>query len=156
MNINLTLIGQAIAFTIFVAITLKFIWPPVINALRERQKRIADGLAAAERGQHEQELAEERAKDLIKKAKQEAAEILAQAQKQGNQVLEEARNSAGTERDRIIESGQAELEQELNRAKQALREQVATIAVAGAARILEREVDAKAHQKLLDELASQV
>lgn len=156
MNINLTLIGQAIAFTIFVGICLKYVWPPVITALRERQKRIADGLAAAERGEHEKELAEERAQEVIKSAKQEAAEILAQAQKQGNEVIEEAKASAGAERERIIQSGHAEIEQELNRARQALREQVAGIAMTGAARILEREVDDKAHQDLLDELSTQV
>jgi len=156
VNINLTLIGQAIAFTVFVFLCMKFIWPPVITALRERQKRIADGLAAAERGEREKELAEERAKGMIKEAKAEAAQILAQAQSQGNELIDEARQSAVSERTRIVESGHTEVQQELNRAKQALREQLAGIALAGAERILEREVDAKAHKDVLDELAAQI
>lgn len=156
MNINLTLIGQMIAFSIFVAICMKYIWPPVVNALRERQTKIADGLAAAERGQHEQELAEERAKAALKEAKQQAAEIIAQAQKRGNEMVEEAKASARTEAERVKQAAQAEIEQELNRAKETLRGQVASIAIAGAERILKREVDAKAHKNALDELAAQI
>lgn len=156
MNINLTLFGQAIAFAIFVYLCLKFIWPPVITALRERQQRIADGLAAAERGERAKELAAERAKEMIKQAKAEAAKILAQAQSQGNELIDEARQTAVNERTRIVESGHTEVQQELNRARQALREQLAGIALAGAERILEREVDAKAHQDVLDELAAQI
>lgn len=156
MDINATLIVQMIVFALLVWFTMKFVWPPIIQAMHERQRRIAEGLAAAEHGEQEQERARERAGEVINQAKQEAADILAQAQKQGNQVVEEAKATAGTERERIIESGRAEIEHEVNRARQALREQVAGIAMSAAARILEREVDAKAHQKLLDELTEQV
>ena len=156
MNINATLLGQILAFGIFTFICMKYIWPPVIAALRERQVKIAEGLAAAERGQEEKEHAEQRAVELIKQAKVEAAEILAQAHKQGGLLVEEAKQTAGNERDRIIQSGHAEIEQEINRAKQSLREEVAGIALAAASRILQREVDAKTHKDVLDELVSQI
>ncbi len=156
MNINLTLIGQAISFFIFVTICMKYIWPPMINALHERQKKIADGLAAAERGMHEKELAEQRASEILKEAKQQAADILSQAQRRGNELVEEAKDTAHSESERIKQLAQAELEQEINRARETLRSQVASIAVSGAERILKREVDAKAHQKMLDELVSSV
>ncbi len=156
MDINATLLVQITVFLLVIMGTMKWIWPPIMQAMQERQKQIADGLAAAERGIHEQELAEERAKDVIKEAKTEAAKILAQAQSQGNELIDEARQTATSERTRIVESGHTEVEQELNRAKQSLREQVTTVALAGAERILEREVDAKAHKDVLDELASQI
>lgn len=156
MNINATLLGQILAFAIFTFICMKYIWPPVITALRERQAKIAEGLAAAERGQEEKERAEQRAVELIKQAKVEAAEILAQAHKQGSLVVEEAKQNASGERDRIIQSGHAEIQQEINRAKQSLREEVAGIALAAAGRILQREVDAKTHKEVLDELVSQI
>lgn len=156
MNINLTILGQAIAMAIFVWFCMKYVWPPLMNIMHERQKRIADGLAEAERGHREKELAEEHATKLIKEAKAEAAEILAAAQKQGNLLVEEAKSTAGTERDRIIESGHAEVLQEVNRAKQQLREEVAGVALAGAERILQREVDANTHKDVLDELVTQI
>ena len=156
MEINATLIVQILVFFLWVVIIKKWIWSPIMNAMKERQKQIADGLAAAERGQHAQELAETRAKEVIKEAKTEAAKILSQAQSQGNELIDEARQTANSERIRIVESGRVELQQELNQAKQALREQVASIALNGAEKILEREVDAKAHKDVLDELATQI
>lgn len=156
MNPNLTLLGQAISFAIFVWFCLKFVWPPVITALRQRQATIAEGLAAAERGAQAKELAEQRAKETLKEAKQQAADIIAQAQKRGNQMVEEAKATARSEGERIKQAAQAEIEQEINRAKEALRTQVGGIAIAGAERILKREIDAKAHQKVLDELVGQI
>lgn len=156
MEINATLIVQMLVFLLLVAITMKWIWPPIMHAMKERQKQIADGLAAAERGQREHELAEERAKEVIKEAKQEAVKILAQAQNQGNELIDEAKQVAAKERARIVESGHIEVQQELNQAKEALREQLASIALAGAERILEREVDGKVHKDVLDELAAQI
>lgn len=156
MNINATLIGQAISFIFFVWFTMKFVWPPIMSALEERKKKIADGLAAAERGKHEQELAEQRAKEVIGEAKQEASNIIAQAQKRASEIVEEAKDTARAEGDRIVASANAEIEQEVNRAKEHLRGQVVSIAVAGAGKVLSREIDAKAHDDLLQDLVSQI
>jgi len=156
MNINATLIGQAISFIFFVWFTMKFVWPPIMSALEERKKKIADGLAAAERGKHEQVLAEQRAAEVIAEAKQEASNIIAQAQKRANEIVEEAKETARTEGDRIVASANAEIEQEVNRAKESLRGQVVSIAVAGAGKVLKREIDAKAHDDLLQDLVSQI
>ncbi len=156
MNINATLIGQAISFIFFVWFTMKFVWPPIMSALEERKKKIADGLAAAERGKHEQELAEQRAAEVIAEAKQEASNIIAQAQKRANEIVEEAKETARAEGDRIVASANAEIEQEVNRAKEHLRGQVVSIAVAGAGKVLSREIDEKAHDDLLKDLVSQI
>jgi F-type H+-transporting ATPase subunit b len=156
MNINATLIGQSISFIFFVWFTMKFVWPPIMSALEERKKKIADGLAAAERGKHEQALAEQRATEVIAEAKQEASNIIAQAQKRANEIVEEAKETARTEGDRIVASANAEIEQEVNRAKESLRGQVVSIAVAGAGKVLKREIDAKAHDDLLQDLVSQI
>ncbi|NQY25571.1 MAG: F0F1 ATP synthase subunit B [Piscirickettsiaceae bacterium] len=156
MNLNATIIGQMIAFAIFVAFCMKYVWPPIMAALEERTKKIADGLAAAERGRHEQELAEKRAKQVIHAAKEQANEIISQAQRRGNEIVDESKDSARVEGDRILVSAKAEIEQEANRAKDELRLQVGSIAIAGAAKILDREIDTKAHTDLLDELVSQI
>jgi len=145
-----------ITFVIFVIFCMKFVWPPIMAALHERKGKIADGLAAAERGKHEQELAEERAKKLIKKAKEDASGIIAQAQKRASEIVEEAKDIAVTEGDRIKAAANAEIEQEANRAKEHLRGQVVSIAVAGAAKVLDREIDAEAHDALLQDLVSQI
>jgi len=156
MNINATLIGQAISFAFFVWFCMKFVWPPIMAALEERKKKIADGLAAAERGKHEQELAEQRAKEVISEAKQEASNIIAQAQKRASEIAEEAKETARTEGERIVTAANAEIEQEVNRAKEHLRGQVVSIAVAGAGKVLNRELDDKAHDDLLKDLVSQI
>lgn len=156
MNINATLIGQAIAFLLFVGFCMKYIWPPIIQALDERKKKIADGLAAAERGRHEQELAEKRAQQVIHEAKDQANEIVSQAQRRGNEIVDEAKGTARTEGERILTSARAEIEQEANRVRDELRAQVATVALAGAGKILNREIDDKAHSDLLDELVGQI
>lgn len=156
MNLNLTLIGQSISFLIFVGFCWKFVWPPIVRALHERQVKIAEGLTAAERGQQEHRRAEERATEILKQAKLEASDILAQAQKRGTQLVEEAKGAARVESDRIKQAAQAEIQQEMNRAKEALRGRIAELAIAGAERILQQEVDAKAHKKALAELAGQL
>ena len=156
MNINLTLIGQTIAFAIFVWFCMKFIWPPVVKALEERKKSIADGLAAAERGLKEQQLGEKRAAEVIKDAKGKAADIIASAEKRGGEIVDEAKQDAKTEGDRIIAAARSEIEQEMNRAREALRSEVSALATAGAAQILGKEVDAAVHAKMLDELAARL
>jgi F-type H+-transporting ATPase subunit b len=156
MNINMTLIGQTITFAVFVWFCMKFIWPPIMNALRERQKKIADGLAAAEQGVRDKELAQTRAAEILKEAKVQAQEILANAERRGNTIVEEAKTDAKTEGQRIVDAARGEIEQEVNRAREALRGQVAGLIVNGAGQILEKEIDAKAHSKLLDDLVAQL
>jgi F-type H+-transporting ATPase subunit b len=156
MNINATLIGQAIAFAIFIVFCMKYVWPPIMQALEERTKKIADGLAAAERGRHEQELAEKRAQQVIHEAKEQANEIISLAQRRSNEIVDESKDTARIEGERILTTAQAEIEQEANRAKDELRGQVGSIALAGAAKILNREIDDKAHTDLLEELVSRI
>ena len=156
MNINLTLIGQSITFAIFVWFCMRFIWPPVMGALEARRKEIADGLAAAERGQHEQELAEKRAAEHIKEAKGQASDIITQAQKRAGEIVEEAKDDAKTEATRIVTGANAEIEQEINRAREHLRQEVVGLAIAGAEKVLKREVDKDAHDSTLNELAAQL
>jgi len=156
MNINATLIGQTITFFLFVWFCMKFVWPPIMQALAERKKQIADGLAAGERGKHELELASKRAVENLHEAKQKAAEIIAQAEKRASQVIEEAKGAAKDEGNRILTGAKAEVEQEVFRAKEVLRQHVADLAVAGAAKILRREVDAKAHADLLTAIKAEL
>ena len=156
MNINLTLIGQSITFIVFVWFCMKFVWPPIMNALHERKKQIADGLAAAERGAHEKDLAEQKAKETLHEAKEQAQEILAQAQKRSNEIVDEAKQNAKAEGERLLAAANAEIDQEVNRMKEQLREQVTTIAMQGAEKILKREIDKSAHDSALKELAGQI
>ncbi|MDX1345718.1 MAG: F0F1 ATP synthase subunit B [Sedimenticolaceae bacterium] len=156
MNINLTLIGQLLAFVVFVWFTKKYVWTPIIAALNERKAKIADGLAAAERGQHEQELAKERAVEELKKAKAQAAEIINLANKRANEIVDEAKENARAEVERILAAAQADIEQETNRARETLRGKVAELAVAGAEKILRREINADAHSEVLDTVAKQL
>jgi F-type H+-transporting ATPase subunit b len=156
MNINVTLFAQLVAFVILIYFINKVLWKPLSEMMEARQKRIADGLAAAEKGKQEQELAEKKALELIGDAKKQAAEIVAQAQKRSNEIVDEAKDAARTEGDRIVASANAEIEQEVNRAKEHLRKDVSDIALAGASKILKREIDAKAHKDLLADLAAQI
>jgi F-type H+-transporting ATPase subunit b len=156
MNINLTLIGQTIGFAIFVWFCMKYVWPPVTQALHDRQKKIAEGLAAAERGEHEEELARQRATESVREAKEQAAEIVDQAQRRANEIVEEAKDAARTESERIKTQAQAELDQEVTRAREHLRGQVVAIAVTGAERVLKSEIDEKAHAKVLDDLVAEL
>ena len=156
MNINLTLIAQAAAFGIFIWFTAKFVWPPLLRAIEARQKQIADGLAAAERGRQDLELASRRAEDIVGQARERSQEILAQADKRAAQIVEEAKVQAKTEGDRIIAGAKAEIDREVFRAKETLRTQVAMLAVQGAEKILRREVDAIAHADLLNAVAAEL
>lgn len=154
MNINLTLIGQSIAFAVFVWFCLKYIWPPIVNALDERRQKIADGLAAAEEGMKQKQRAEEEVGELLKEAREQAKEILANARKQAGDVIEEAKKDARTEAERILKAANAEIDQQMNQAREELRKQVVSLAISGAERVLMREVDAKAHGEALDKLAA--
>lgn len=156
MNINATLIGQTIAFILFVWFCMKFVWPPIMKALEERKRTIADGLAAGEKGKHELELAERRAGDIVREAKGQATEIVSQAEKRAGDVIEEAKNQAKAEAEGILAAARAEVERERNAAREQLRSAVATLAVAGAAKILGKEIDAKAHAKLLDAVVKEL
>jgi len=156
VNINATLLGQAIWFALFIWITMKFVWPPLRKAMHDRQKQIADGLAAGERGKQDLELAAKRAGQELQRAREQASEIISQAEKRGAGMVEEAKVSAKAEADRIVAAAKTEIEQEVFRAKESLRAQISVLAVTGAEKILKREVDAKAHAQLLSGLESEL
>lgn len=156
MNINATLIGQAIIFAIFVIFTMKFVWTPLAAALAERQKKIAEGLNAADKAQRDLASAHAQVAEELKLAKQQAAAVIEQANKRANQLVEEARAQAQVEADRVKAAGFAEVEQERAAARDVLRTQVATLAVAGAEKILQAEVNAEKHAAMLDKLASEL
>lgn len=156
MNINATLIGQSITFFVFVWFCMKYVWPPIMNALSERKKQIADGLAAGERGKHELELAEKRASEELRNAKAKAVEIVMQAEKRAGAMVEEARTNARVEGERLVTAAQAEIAREVNRAREQLRGQVGAVAVAGASKILKREIDAKSHNDVLNDVIAQI
>ena len=156
MNINATLIGQTIAFFIFVGFCKKYVWPPMVKAMQDRQTQIADGLAAAEKGQQAQEIAQQEAEQLVNEARSQAAEIIASAEKRGNTVVDEAKTTAVNEKERIIASAQAEVEQEVHSAREELRGQVSSIAVAAASKIAGKEIDESAHADLISDLVTQL
>ena len=156
MNINLTLLAQAVSFAILIWFTVKLIWPPLLRAVETRQKTIADGLAAAQRGKLELEQASQKAGQELTAAKEKASDIIAQAEKRATEIIEEAKGTAKTEGDRIIAGARAEIDQEVNRAKESLRQQVSSLAVAGAEKILRKEIDAKAHADMLNTLANEL
>lgn len=156
MNINVTLLGQMITFAIFIWFTMKFIWPPVIKALQDRQKKIAEGLDAAERGIHSLELSKQEAVKIIHKAKEESSQLIDQAHLRGSKIVEEARTHGRNESHRLVLQGQAEIEQNVDQAKLALREHTVEIAIASAARILGTKMDKKAHDDMLNELIEQI
>jgi F-type H+-transporting ATPase subunit b len=149
MNINFTLIMQAAAFALFIWFTAKFVWPPLMKAIDTRQKQIADGLAAGEEGKNSLAAAEHRIAEMMTEAKSRSSEIIAQGDKLKGETIEAAKAEAKAEADRILTAAKAEIQQEVARAKESLRDQVADLAVAGAAKILKREVDAKVHADLL-------
>lgn len=156
MSFNATLIGQMITFSLLVIFTMKFVWPPIMKAMQDRQKRIAEGLASAERGVREQELAKAKSADVIKAAKQQSAEIIAQAQKRANEIIEESKNEARAEGERQLTAAQAQIAQEVNRAREQLRNQVVGLAIDGASKVLKQEIDISSHAKMLDELVAQL
>ena len=156
MNFNATLIGQMLTFVVFVWFCMKYIWPPLIAALEERNAKISEGLAAAQRGQQELEDAEARVKESLGEAKTQAQEIINQAQKRANEIVDQAKESAREEADKTVAAASVEIEQQISAAREQLRKEVSTIALSGAEQILKREIDAKAHADLLDELATQI
>ncbi|MFA3792912.1 F0F1 ATP synthase subunit B [Aliiglaciecola sp. SL4] len=156
MNINETLIGELVAFIFFVWFCMKYVWPPIMGAIEDRQQKIADGLAASERGEKDLELAQQKATEQLKEAKTQAAEIIEQAKKRATQIVDEETQKGHTEREKIIAQGQTEIEAERNRVKEDLRKQVAVLAVAGAEKILAREIDAAAQSDIVEKLVAEL
>ena len=156
MNINLTLFGQTIGFFIFIWFCVKYVWPPMLQAMQERQKKIADGLAASDRASHDLELAQQKAAQELREAREEAASIRENANKQASQIVEEAKKDARAQGERLVEQAHAEIDQERKQARDALRAEIATLAVAGAEKILETSVDAEAHKEMLNKLSAEL
>ena len=156
MNFNATLIGQSITFLVFVWFCMKYVWPPLMAALEERKAKIADGLAAAERGKKDLELAQHKVSDDLKDAKRQAQDIITQAQKRASEIVDDAKGSAREEAERIKHAASSDIEQQISSARESLRKEVSIIALAGAEKILNREVDADAHAQVLDDLMAQI
>jgi F-type H+-transporting ATPase subunit b len=156
MNFNLTLIAQAITFAVLVLVIVKFVWPPLLEAIETRQKEIADGLAAAQEGRSALDVAARKSETTLNEAKQKASEIVGQAEKRATQIIEEAKGAAKVEGERIIAGAKAEIDQEVNRAKEGLRAQVSLLAIAGAEKILRKEIDSKTHTDMLSKLAAEL
>ena len=156
MDINATILGQTLAFVLFVWFCMKFVWPPLMAAIEKRQKEIADGLSSADRAKKDLDLAQNKAMEQIKEAKQQAAEIIEQANKRRAQIIDEANQDAMGERENILTQARAEIEAERTRAKEELRKHVALLAVAGAEKILERQIDKAANSDLVDKLIAEL
>jgi F-type H+-transporting ATPase subunit b len=156
MNVNVSLFFQMIAFALFIILTKRYVWPPVMQAMQDRAKKIADGLAAAEAGTRKLEEAKGEIEAVMKKARQEAADVLAAANKRSVEIVEESKGQARTEGERLVAAARAQIQQEVGQAREALRREVAILAVAGAKQILEREIDPKTHADLLDKVAKQL
>lgn len=156
MNLNLTLLGQMIAFAMFVYFCMKYVWPPIIAGMNARDKKIADGLAAAEQGLKQQEEAEKLVQAELSKAKVQASEIITRAEKRGSELVETAKISAKQEGEKIVQNAKSEVEREINIARDALKNQVSALAIEGAEKILSREVDKAAHSEMLDKLAAKL
>ncbi len=156
MSINATLIGQMITFTLLVWFTMQYVWPPLIEALDERKKKISEGLAAAEKGQEDVKLAEKKAIKYLKEAKAESANIIALAQKRANEVVEESKGTAKLEGERMIESAKAQIEQEIQQAKETLRKEVSSLALKAAEQILQEEVDKAKHKEIISKVSKQL
>ncbi|MDE9461800.1 F0F1 ATP synthase subunit B [Xenorhabdus bovienii] len=156
MNINATILGQAIAFVLFVLFCMKYVWPPIMAAIEKRQKEITDGLASAERAKKNLDLAQANATDQLKKAKADAQAIIEQANKQKAQIIDDAKTEAELERNKIVAQAQAEIDAECKRAREELRKQVAMLAIAGAEKIIERSVDEAANSDIVDKLVAEL
>ncbi|MBU2568517.1 F0F1 ATP synthase subunit B [Methylotuvimicrobium sp. KM2] len=156
MSINATLIGQMITFALLVWFTMKFVWPPLYQSLEERKKRIADGLAAAEKGQEEMELAEKRAINVLKEAKEQSSDIVNLAQKRANEIVEESKDAAKKEGERLLVAAQAQIDQELQQVKESLRKEVSSLALNAAEQILSAEIDQAKHQEILNKVSNQI
>jgi len=156
VDINLTLIGQTIAMIVFVWFCMKFIWPPLLNAIEERQEKIAEGLAAADQGEQRLDEARAQADEIVSEARKQATGILDQAHARANEIVAEGKTDGVKERDRQLAAAKAEIEQETNRAREELRGEVSAVALAGAEKILSREIDAKEHDDILGKLAQEL
>lgn len=156
MEINATLIGQFGTFLVFILFTMKFVWPHIISAIEERQNKISEGLAAAEKGAKDLEEASERAEQVMREAREQASEIISQANRRSTEMIEEAKADARREGERLVEAARGQIDQEVSRARQQLRQDVATLAAMGAGQILAREVDEKAHGELVERLSSEL
>ncbi|MEX1221201.1 ATP synthase F0 subcomplex B subunit [Pseudidiomarina planktonica] len=156
MSINATLIGQTIAFIVFVLFCMKFVWPPLIRVIEERQQKIADGLAAGERAEKDLELAQSKIAEELNEAKAEAAELIEQAKKRAAKIVEEETQRGHEEREKVVASGHTEIEAERNRVREELRKQVAVLAVAGAEKIIGREIDKDAHSDIVEKLVAEL
>jgi len=156
VNLNATILGQAIAFILFVWFCMKYVWPPIMAAIEKRQKEIADGLASAERAKKDLDLAQANVTDQLSKAKADAHHIIEQANKRKTQIVEEAKVEAEQERSKIVAQAQAEIEAERTRAREELRKQVAMLAIAGAEKIIERSVDEAANSDIVDKLVAEL
>jgi len=156
VNLNATLLVQTFTFLVFAWFTMKFVWPPIMKAIDERRQKIADGLAAAERGKHDIEIAQKEATKIIRDAREQAAEIVEKANRKHAEIVDAAAGDARKEAERIITSAKADVDQQVQQAKEALRGQVAALAVAGAEKILVRSIDAKAHADLVNQLAQEL
>lgn len=156
MNFNATLIGQSIAFIVFVLFTMKFVWPLILKQMQDREAKIADGLAAAEQGQQELAEAEEKKAELLQEGKQEASDIINQAQRRGDELIEEAKSNARTEGERLLAAARGEIDQERTQAREKLKQDVSLLALAGAEQILMREVDRNAHNEILDKISAEL
>jgi F-type H+-transporting ATPase subunit b len=156
MDIHLTLVAQAIAFAVLIWVTVQFVWPPLLGAIETRQKTIADGLAAAHEGRSALEVAAKKSEVTLNEAKQKASEIIGQAEKRATQIVEDAKGNAKVEGERILTGAKAEIDQEVNRAKEGLRAQVSILAIAGAEKILRKEIDGKVHSDMLSKLAAEL
>ena len=156
MSINATLIGQMITFTLLVWFTMQYVWPPLIEALEERKKKIAEGLAAAEKGQEDIKLAEKKAAAYLKEAKAESANIIALAQKRANDVVEESKETAKLEGEKMIEAAKAQIVQEIQQAKETLRKEVSSLAFKAAEQILQEEIDKAKHKEIVNKVSKQL
>jgi F-type H+-transporting ATPase subunit b len=156
VNVTVTLIVQIFTFALLVWFIMRFLWEPLTGLMQEREKRIADGLAAGEKGRHDLELAEKRAQEMLRGAKQQASDIISHAERRAAEIIDAAKGDAKTEAERVIIAARSEIDQERNRAREELRHAVGELVVAAASRILEKEVDAKAHARLLDNAVKQL
>jgi len=156
VSINATLIGQMITFALLVWFTMKYIWPPLFDSLEERKKKISEGLAAAERGQEEMQLAEKRARSVLKEAKEQSSEIVNLAHKRANEMVEESKDAAKKEGERIILAAKAQIEQEMQQAREGLRKEVAALALSAAEQILRAEIDKAKHQDIVSKFSNQL
>ena len=156
MSINATLIGQMITFALLVWFTMKYVWPPLIQSLEERKKKIAEGLAAAERGQEEMQLAEKKAIGVLREAKEQSADIVNLAQKRANEIVEESKEAAKREGDRLIGAAKAQIDQEVQQAKENLRQEVSALALSAAEQILSAEIDKTKHQEILSKVSDKL